>query len=91
MRCNYILPYEGLLTSNGESHECRLKASHAGAHLVRLEDGQYILWEPDSECDCGEEDCQCFLWCEITNEEAREPLVNRTRAWFWGGSTATTP
>jgi hypothetical protein len=58
------------LTPDEEHLECLRPDGHDEEHLVRLSDGRYIVWEHDGDCDCGEEDCQDFVWSEVPDKEA---------------------
>lgn len=62
-RCDHLLPnHNYLLTPDGESPECLLGRGHEGLHLAQLHDGSYLLWGPDPECRCLEDDCECFTY-----------------------------
>ncbi len=49
-----------------EYQECIRPCGHFGPHLIQREDGVYVAFETDMECDC--EGCMSDnsdLWCEI--------------------------
>ena len=59
--------------------ECILERAHFSPHLIKTPEGKYIEWEDDNDCDCcepGEDDC-CYVYAEITEEQARQLLQGR--------------
>ncbi|OGF82274.1 hypothetical protein A3B18_02950 [Candidatus Giovannonibacteria bacterium RIFCSPLOWO2_01_FULL_46_13] len=76
MNCALLVPSHGAPTSDSELLPCLLKEGHEGSkHLARLGPGAYILWEQDFECDCEEENCDSFIYQEITESEAQKLLA----------------
>lgn len=78
MKCGYLLPVHDVsLTPNHEMVGCIRDEGHRFDHLSKLPDGRYILWMLVSlSCDCGEEDCQCFEYSEVSLQEAQEILTS---------------
>ncbi|MBI2035895.1 MAG: hypothetical protein HYT12_04445 [Candidatus Liptonbacteria bacterium] len=72
MYCDYLTP-RGAIPNFGDGYlPCLLRKGHSEEHLSQRADGKYIIWLPDSNCGCADEDCGCFEWDYITAEEARD-------------------
>lgn len=74
--CGYVLP-DNRLAWPPENPECVLREGHAGDHLARFSDGQYLAWSRELGCGCLPEEvengmCECFTYSELSEEEARE-------------------
>jgi len=78
-QCDWLLPrHDHLLTPDNDMVECLFRENHGGQHLSKLPDGQFILWEPEGQCeDCPVGECECFDWVEISEEEATRRMVNQ--------------
>jgi hypothetical protein len=59
-----------------EDRECLLEEGHDGDHLVRNVRGEYVSWRYD-DCDCEEEDCQCFSSGVISEVAALDLIQKR--------------
>jgi hypothetical protein len=75
-QCNYLLPrHDSHLTPDNECIECLLPQGHEEDHLVKLVSGKYVLWKSNPDwCDCEEENCECFEWFFISDDEANTLL-----------------
>lgn len=77
MTCNYIVPrYNANITPNREILECVREENHEGLHLSKHPGGYYILWE-FAQCDCTEDDCQCFDYAKISAARAERILAGK--------------
>ena len=81
-KCPYLMPFRdwGLVNMFEDIPECLLDERHDGEHLVLLSDGRYVVWEYDHECGCPLdelEECECFLWGEVTPDEAQRLISGR--------------
>ena len=77
--CNYIIPtWDTAFCSEDDPSECKFNEGHKGDHLCLptsgIHKGKWILWAPDPNCECEDDDCQCFLWVEISEGSARALL-----------------
>jgi hypothetical protein len=83
MQCYALLPRHVALLSSSFSEivDCLLEEGHGGEHLSRLSDGRYIRRHPDDECtecfESGEEECDCFVWYEISEGEVQRILAGK--------------
>ncbi len=65
------------------STECLRAAPHRdGRHVFKTPDGRYMAWQDDYSCDCcGVDDDEagdrCFIFVEITEQEALELIARR--------------
>lgn len=78
--CEWLLPrYCVFLTPDNEILRCLLKTNHEGQHLIKLTNGQFVVWEP-YPCgeDCGEL-CECFAYGKVSDAFAKE-LLSQTRS-----------
>jgi hypothetical protein len=85
--CGAIAPAK-VAGSQEETCECLRPEGHYGPHLIQRNDGEYILFEWDWECDC--EYCQsedrarwCALYKKISGYEAQFFIAEPKRSWNW--------
>lgn len=75
MRCHILL--SGHDVKDEDPMGCLLERAHHSPHLNLTTTHGYILWEPDMDCqDCVEE-CECFVWHEISEDEARQLMKGK--------------
>lgn len=78
-KCGYVMPNHGLLEP---VDGCELEEHHKGEHLQLIQDGRFVLWEYEHDCDCTAEEieeCECFLYHEISPARARRMLKKASR------------
>lgn len=71
MRCHILLPGHDVTVKDMESGGCLLEQAHFGPHLNLTTVNGYILWQADLECTDCDDECECFVWHEISDDEAR--------------------
>ncbi len=75
MQCSTIFPRAGDFESQFGSEEhlsgCILSASHAGPHVTKTVDGQFVQWESDYNCGCcgPDEDDRCVIFQKIEEKD----------------------
>lgn len=74
--CGVVAPNE----RDRISGECLLKFNHASdEHLCEGKHGIFYSWQTDYQCGCEYlEDCDCFVYWEVTQAEALRLLLNST-------------
>ncbi len=76
--CLQILPSSTRLVDAGEySPECFLKRGHRGQHLVQLRNGKFVSWQPDDQCGCREEGCDCCVYTADLELAEVEQMIER--------------
>ena len=81
--CGIIAPRQEDIVcyrADGYLAECILSQGHFCPHVIKTPEGKYFEWEDDSDCDCcsADEDNPCYVYQEITKEEA-DKLLGRGR------------
>jgi hypothetical protein len=66
---------DGTVSNRG----CLLNKNHKSYHLVKVSDGDYLLWYPLDECFCNQTPCECFTFQNITEVEAQKLLDDTVR------------
>lgn len=84
VECGICMPnFSVHLTPDGEYLPCIREDGHttdydsdlSDHHLVRLNDGRYIVWYHDYEDVYPNKDDEDFVYLEISEEEAREKYL----------------
>ncbi len=77
MECDCLLPND--LDGTVSNRECLLNKNHRGLHLVKVGNGDYLLWYSLDECFCNKTPCECFIFQNITEAEAKKLLDDTVR------------